>query len=275
MKKLLVPTDFTPVSSNALDQACLLAKVGGWEVVALHVVSKQDKVKAAREKIDAQTAEKSSAHGVPVEGVVRIGNIFDGIGQAAVEMNANLVVMGTHGMKGLQYLTGSHAMKVIAHSPVPFIICQSKAVPTAINNIVMAIDLNQESKQMLGFGVEIARLFDSRIHLFSIKQSDPFHKTALSRNVGYAKTFLNEAGVSYDIHIQDVGGKSFSQDVVEYASTVNCDMIVIMNFEEDQIFTMFGSSFEQHMITNKEEIPVLIVNRKNYGVFEVRQFKMT
>ena len=51
-------------------------------------------------------------------------------------------------------------------------------------------------------------------------------------------------------------------------------MVAIVNFEDDQILTMFGSSFEQHMITNDAEIPVLIVNRKNYGVFEVRQFKM-
>ena len=274
MRKLLVPTDFTTVAENAIDQACYLAKVGGWEVVALNVVSKQDKVKAAREKVDALAAQKVEQHGVPVEGAIRIGNIFDGIGQAATELNASLIVMGTHGMKGLQYLTGSHAMKVITNSAVPFIITQTKPVSPEIKNIVMAIDLNQESKQMLSFGVDIARLFNSVIHLFSVKQSDPFHRTALNRNVGYAKDYLKKEKVKFDITIQEDTGNSFSKDVMAYASKVNSELVTIVNFEEDQIFTMFGSSFEQHMITNDEQIPVLIVNRKNYGVFEVRQFRM-
>lgn len=274
MKKLLVPTDFTPVAENAIDQACHLAKVAGAEVVALNVVSKQDKVKEAKKLVAALAAKKAAEHGVPVEGAVRIGNIFEGIGQAASELNVSLIVMGTHGMKGLQYLTGSHAMKVITSSVTPFIICQEKPVSPVIKNIVMAIDLNQETKQMLGFGVDIARLFNSKIHLFSIRQTDPFHKTSLNRNVGYAKEFLSKERVNFGITIKEDNGNAFAKDVMAYASSVDADLVAIVNFEEDQIFTMFGSSYEQHMITNEEQIPCLVVNRKNYGVFEVRQMRM-
>ncbi len=252
MRKLLVPTDFTEIAENALNQACYLAKVGGSEVVALNVVAKRDQVNAAKAKADELAAAKSKEHGVHVEGAVRIGNIFEGIGQAASELNVSLIVMGTHGMKGLQYLTGSHAMKVITGSATPFIIVQGKAVAPVIKNIVMAIDLNQESKQMLGFGVDIARLFNSKIHLFSIRQSDLFHKTALNRNVGYAKEYLAKERVNFGITIQDDAGNSFAKDVLAYAKSVDSELLAIVNFEDDQIFTTFGSSYEQHMITNSE-----------------------
>ena len=58
--------------------------------------------------------------------IIRKGNIFEDIGDVAKEIGARLIIMGTHGIKGIQKLVGSYALKVILHSEIPFIITQKK-----------------------------------------------------------------------------------------------------------------------------------------------------
>jgi signal transduction histidine kinase len=54
-------------------------------------------------------------------------------------------------------------------------------------------------------------------------------------------------------------GKIENEDVVVEAS--NADLISIIN-HEDAVGALFGSSFEQQLITNKSEIPVMVINPK-------------
>ena len=61
--------------------------------------------------------------------------------------NVDLVLMGTHGMKGMQKLTGSWALKVIVKSKVPFIVVQdAPADEERYHNIVFPVDFKKENK---------------------------------------------------------------------------------------------------------------------------------
>jgi nucleotide-binding universal stress UspA family protein len=57
---------------------------------------------------------------------VLCGTIFNTIGKYASDTDARMVIMGTHGIKGMQKLTGSWALKVIVKSKVPFLVVQDK-----------------------------------------------------------------------------------------------------------------------------------------------------
>ena len=125
--KLLVPTDFTEVAHTAIQHAARLGETIKGEVVLLNVVSQKEDIPEATKKLSSEEdVARSFAANVTVSSIVRIGNIFDDIDQAASEIGAQLIIMGTHGASGWQKVVGSHALKVITNSSIPFVVVQKQ-----------------------------------------------------------------------------------------------------------------------------------------------------
>ena len=114
--KVLVPHDFTEVAEAAVSHASTVAKSFGGEVVLLHVISSEKARAESEDKLKGLIESASNTYSVPVSYEIRKGSIFDRIPEVGEEIGAALVVMGTHGLKGIQHLTGSYALKVIGHS---------------------------------------------------------------------------------------------------------------------------------------------------------------
>jgi len=95
--KVLVPHDFTSVADCAVNHASKLAKSFDGEVYLLHVVSKAKQVDEVKEKLTLIAAKTEAKYGIQAHVIVRIGNIFDDIGDVASEIGAGYIVMGTHG----------------------------------------------------------------------------------------------------------------------------------------------------------------------------------
>ena len=104
--KVLVPHDFTSVADCALTHAAKLAKSFNGEVYLLHVVSKAKEVDACSKKLNEIVNVSDKKYGINTHSIVRIGNIFEDIGDVASEIGAGYIVMGTHGAKGMQKIMG-------------------------------------------------------------------------------------------------------------------------------------------------------------------------
>jgi nucleotide-binding universal stress UspA family protein len=136
-KTILVPTDFGEPSEAALDTAIDYAKAFGSEIVLMHafeipVVGFPDGammataelttriLEGAQAGLDRQIQERAGC-GVPMRGVIKQGDPYRMVNEAAEEVGAGLIALGTHGRKGLsRALLGSVAEKVVrtAHVPV-------------------------------------------------------------------------------------------------------------------------------------------------------------
>ena len=267
-KRILVPTDFTKVAKVALEHATQTAKVINGSVVLLHVVKDADEVDGARKKLEeeAEIVRKSDAN-IAVETMVRIGSIFDDIGDVAKEIDAQLIFMGTHGASGWQKVVGSHALKVITHSDVPFIVVQEKGIKeSGYDDIVVPLDLHKETKQKLEIVANMAKYFNSKVHIITPKETDEFFVNQLERNIYFAKNYLGERDIEFTTKMADKG--DFDSKIVEHAENLNADLICIMNLQKNSLMGMglLGSHYEQHLITNKAQIPVLLVNPIDTGI---------
>jgi universal stress protein A len=136
-KKILVPLDFSEHSDAALDLAVELVKEQGGEVHLLHAYELPAAVtmaygvaipqsvwdgvqQAAQERLD-QALARVKAAGVKGTTHFATGPASDAITAAAAEQKADLIVMGTRGLRGLKHvLLGSVAERVLrtAHCPV-------------------------------------------------------------------------------------------------------------------------------------------------------------
>lgn len=259
--KILVPTDFTKVSDVALNHAMNLAGHTGAEVYLLHVVAKQSEVDDARTKLDLEVERTKQLGSAAVHKLVRIGSIFEDIGDAAAEIDASLILMGTHGMRGMQFLTGSRALRVITSSPVPFIVVQERSIKEqGYDSIVVPLDLQKETRQKLTLVADMAKTFDSKVHLLVPKEDDEFLHKQLVNHIKFANQYLDERGIKHDATIAEEDSNDFVKAVVKHAIKVDADLITIMNLAQGNIFGVLGVPYEQEIITNEAQIPVMCMN---------------
>lgn len=266
-KKILVPTDFTKVGQVAIDHAVVVAGATNAEVHVLHVVSGKGDIDDARLKIDALKDRVLEDTGFEIQPIVRIGSIFEDIDEVATEIDATLIIMGTHGIRGMQFLTGSRALRIVTDSSIPFIITQEKGIgPNGYDDIVVPLDLQRETKQKLNIVAEMAKYFESRVHLISPGETDEFLKNQLDRNINFAKQFLTDRGITFDVKISETKSSKFVGAVIDYATEIDADLITIMNFAENSLIGLIGGGYEQQMITNEPQIPVMCVAPKDTHV---------
>jgi len=133
-KNILVATDCGPAAQRAADIACDIAVGSSALVTLLHVwtvplpsyaqgltfpLSEMEAV--GRQALHTEAARvRERSPGVTVKAVLLPGLAWRAVLEAIEEHGHDLVVMGTHGRKGLQHLfLGSIAEKVVRSAPVP------------------------------------------------------------------------------------------------------------------------------------------------------------
>lgn len=263
-KNFIVPYDFTPVAEIALNHAIVTAKALDASIYILHVVSGDKEIAPKQEELKEIISNLNTS--VEIIPIVRIGNIFDDIGNVAAEHLSQLIFMGTHGPHGLQHIFGSHALRVVTNSSVPFIIVQERNIkPEGYKDIVVPLDLAKETKQKLVHVANLAKYFNSKIHIVTLEEKDPTLSRRISDNIYLAKNFLEERDIEYTTHIVSQAG--FDKEVVKHAIQVDADLIAIMNLNQQNLFGLLTANYEQYMITNDAMIPTLIVNpiESKYG----------
>ncbi len=262
----IVPHDFSKVADTALNHAIKVAKTTGAGVHLLHVVSKTSQVDEARTKLEKLAAETEAKEGISCGAVVRIGNIFDDIGKYASEISASLIFMGTHGAKGWQKIVGSDAMKVITNSAVPFIVVQERPIKeSGYDDIVVPLDLEKDTKQKLTIVADMAKYFNSKVHIITPREDDEYLLHQLNSNIAFTKKFLSERHIEFTTHIAEDG--SLEKETIRLASALDADLIAIMNHQGNR-FTggLFANSAEQILITNDAQVPVCIMNPRSTTV---------
>ncbi len=259
--KLLVPTDFTNEAHSAIQHAVKLGVIIQAEVILLNVVKEKNDISNATTKLaEEEKWAKSINENIEVRSIVRVGNIFDDIGDAASELGVSMIFMGTHGASGWQKITGSYALKVITNSSVPFIVVQDQLMnDTGYDSIVVPLDLNNETKQKLEMVANIAHYFDSEVHLITPNESDEFLSNKLKANRIWAAKYLKGKNVKFTTQIVDEGD-NLLEGVFKLSAKVEADLIAIMNLQKNSLMGILGSSYQQEIIANKAKIPVLCLN---------------
>ena len=268
---ILVPTDFSEAANTAIDHAAKVASVAGDEVRLLHIINKdsKSKLKKAGESLDdlnakmrSQIDEIKSKYGVKADSHLRDGSIFTTIGEVAEEIGARLLIMGTHGVVGMQHITGAWAVKVITSSPVPTIIVQKKKIADhGYKTIVFPIDASRETKQKVIHAISMAKDFDSEVKLFASFEDDEFLINARNNNIAWAENMFKKNGVKYSVEYASENGGGLAKQTIKYASQVNADLLVILTDDSDVSVSGFvlGPDHEK-VINNDAQIATMCVN---------------
>ncbi|NND94450.1 MAG: universal stress protein [Flavobacteriales bacterium] len=269
-KKVLIPVDFTKVSENAVNHAETIARHIGADIYLLHLVGKSQHIEDGKSRMEAFKGMMKNRYAeIDFFSAVKVGNIFDDISDVSADISSDLIVMGTHGMRGFQFLVGSNALRIVSSSKTPFIIVQEKAIrENGYDDIIVPLDLHKETKQKLNIVVKMAKYFKSRVHLISPFEKDEFLANTLKRNIAFAQQRLADAGIDHTVVIAD-RKKDFDDAIISHAVINDIDLICIMNLKENSIAGLRGGGYTQKLITNEAQIAVLLINPAETGYIDI------
>jgi nucleotide-binding universal stress UspA family protein len=263
--KLLVPIDFTPVTENALRYAIQLPTAQ--EIILFHVVSSAGETKGSTGKLEELSSKYASTFSGKIECHVTVGNIFDHIGEEALNNKCDLIIMGTHGVKGMQHLVGSRAMRVITNSKTPYIVVQNNPYE-AVKRILVPVDFTKEGKQVLPILVSIAQLFGATLSLLPQKTGrDEFIRNKVDNNLSYFKSVFETNRCQFELLSSEFTYEKRYKEIMKAAREINPQMIVSAIDPSVDVADYIMGVDEQKMVANEDGIPVLCINIRQFTRF--------
>ena len=165
---IVVGVDLSVPSEQAVDRAAALAQLHGAKLVMVHgqaddapvpntdvamleqlgEVSAAVRVEEARRLADR--AAQLAAKGLDVDVASRVGPPGEVVANVAVELHAELIVVGTHGHTGIsRFLLGSVATAILRHAPCDVLVCRGTSGPSPFLRPLVATDFSATSMRAL------------------------------------------------------------------------------------------------------------------------------
>ncbi len=244
-KEILVASDLSDASKNAVGYATAIAKHFGSHIVLAHVSDPaapiaipeggwiQESANQIEEEMQA-AGTALRAEGLAVDAVNTYGSVKHEIEALADEYHTDLIVLGTHGRTGLKrFLFGSEAERVVRHTSRPVLTVGPVAAPApegawAPKNILCATNLNPRAAHVVAYAYRLSQTLGATFELLSV--DDPSHPadrdlTWHAFEDALAEALPEELGRSQIRSL--LSGKSPAENIVDVAKSLKSDLIVM------------------------------------------------
>lgn len=264
MKRILVPTDFSEHARYAAKVAAQIAKKNNAEIYLLNLLDLPSHMNDAvssgvnipevmlylaktRERLE-ETLGESIFDGLSVQADARLERAFDGIVKYSKEIDADLIVMGSHGVSGYQEMfIGSNTEKVVRASDIPVIIIKSEMDEFNIDKFVFASDFSNEIKKPFEKIVEFANLFDAKLDLVMINTPNSFKTNTVAENI--MQNFVSSFPLkNYSLHIYN--DANIEKGIINYSNKANADLIGIATHGRTGLAHFFNGSVSEDIVNH-------------------------
>ena len=274
--KILIPVDFSETSMLAIKHGAFTAQLTQGKVYLLHVINilyfsqemflptvsvhpQTDFEKIAQEKLLQLAEQVKTEYNVEVECITKIGSPNNEITDVASEIEATLIVMGTHGYSPIEELViGSTALKVITKSPCPTMAMNSEADHKGYNTILLPIDTSAHTRQKVNYAIGLAKRFSATVHAVALLGSDEeSEKPAMELILHQIETIAAKENVTFH-HDVVSNVKNRATSTVNYVNKINADLIVIMTDQDAELSGFFLGPYSQQVI-HLSKVPVICI----------------
>lgn len=282
MKQIIVAIDFSKCSLHALEYAINMANRIKANILMVWVDNTKsdesvytDLTTGSRKEITISFDEIIAKYGPTLKDgeityKIRKGKPHIEIANQAKYIDAMMVVAGTHGVTGFEeFWIGSNAYRIVTYAPCPVITIRTDFnFQPEIKKIVLPIDDTLETRQKVPFATKISKYFDSEIHVVSVYSTTI--KSVRQKVDNYSAQvikYLEEENVRYLTKVIDA--ENVTNATINYANTINADLIVIMTEQEMTTANLFLGAFAQQMV-NHSPVPVLNIHAKEFIIVSSR-----
>jgi nucleotide-binding universal stress UspA family protein len=263
IKHILVPFDGSLSSEKALEKALVTAKIFRAEITVAYVASDAASLSMV-DDIKEKAVHQYASRGIQINFVVRKGKVYREIVQLEKELQADLIMMGTHGISGFQeFWIGSNAFRVVSSSNCPVITMQEIPYPEIFQKILLPLADSDETRQKVPFIAMLAAGFDAEVVVYCVsKDASTEVKTKLHLYAKQAIEFLQKKGVRYSL--AEHFGNNVAEQCIQFSKENGIDLISIMT-ETESSGSFFMGTYAQQLV-NHSPIPVISIHARSVGL---------
>jgi len=282
MKRILVPTDFTEQSENALNFAYQIAKKINGEIELLHVLDAPEGdpysgmnnvslsgessrgegidniyfaklLEKTKERLEELKAQPDFSD-VKIFHKMQTGTPYKNISRETESGKVDLIIMGTSGVSDWEEaFVGSNAERVVRNAKCPVFTIQNEVNIDKIKNIAYASDFKFNHEHLVDLVKEIGGLLKAKIHLVKVNTPTDFKNDKI--NYGILKSFAEENRFSdYELHVYN--HEEEEDGIICFAESFGIDMIVMATEGRTGFSRLLEGSIAEDVV-NFSKIPVL------------------
>jgi nucleotide-binding universal stress UspA family protein len=274
IRKIVTPIDFSETSMLAIEHAGHMANLFKAEVILVHVQEKSwhgfniiepeaafevppEMSQRVQTKLEEVAQGIGRDYGVQASAIVTNGNVYNEIIAIVEDLDADVIVMGTHGVSGFEeFFIGSNTYRVVTQSKIPVLSVQGHAKSLGFKEILLPIDDSDHSRQKVMQVLQIAKYYNSRVHITGLLDDSYMDEAKLRLKLEQVKRFLSNAGVSCVMEV--LRGRNQAVMTIDHAKNINADLIAIMTDQEENLSGRFIGPYAQQVV-NHSSVPVLSI----------------
>jgi nucleotide-binding universal stress UspA family protein len=274
MKTIIVPTDFSPVATNAMHYAIDLAKTVNASLLLFHayqvpvsfsdtpiiLISVEELKKSAEAQIEKLKTklEHITSGNLKVYTETIMGDTIDELESLCKKINPFAVVMGTKGASGIEkVLFGSTTLTAIRHLPWPVItVPPGKSFGAGIKKIGFACDFKEVVKTTpAGKIKDFVRSFNAELHVLNVDYQDKHFKPDTPEQSALLHTLLEVCKPVYHF----IEHNDIEDGINEFAEKNNLDLIIVIPKKHNRLEILFKHSSSRQLVF-QSHVPVLCIH---------------
>jgi len=210
MKTIIVPTDFSAISNNAIDYAVDLAKATGSSILVFHayqvpvsmtdvpivLLSVEDLQKNNEGKMDdlKRSLQQRAGESIKIYAETKLGDTVDELEDVCAKVKPFAVVMGTKGATGMErVLFGSTTLTTIRHLSWPVIVVPPGKKYSMIKKIGFACDFREVvNSTPTHFIKDFVKEFNAELHVLNVDYKSSHFKPGTPEESVLLHTMLED-----------------------------------------------------------------------------------
>jgi len=281
MKNILIPTDFSDNASDALKYALSLIGKTKANIHIVHVVQVDNipsdipidtsdivtkNLEEATKNMEAIEAfsnlflSKEENTRINITTSVSVGLVASSIKLQAVQLGADLIIMGTQGAKRnfVEKMLGSISTYTISHAPCPVILVPSNYEFKPIDNVIFATNLNHSDPYELWRASELIKPHKFRIRcVHIITNREKSNKSEIEKFGKYMVENSPSIQTIFNLEESD----SIENTLSEYVENYDAEMIIMPSSRNSFGKDLFGSRHTKKMVS-WIKTPLMIMENK-------------
>jgi nucleotide-binding universal stress UspA family protein len=291
-RDILVPLDGSQLSEAALGPAAVFATAFGATLTLLHIIEQDPPAEVHHERHLTRPGEAEAylkevaarsfppgmrvathVHPAPVSDVPR--SIVE---HAAAEMQADLILMCTHGRGGVQRLLyGSVAQQAVAQGTTPLVLVKPDSPPFKPDRVLVPLDPDSGHDEALAVAESLGRAFAAAIDLLSVVPTlttlPPEQAAAGSFLPGTAQAYLDlreENSVQHLLgHVEEFGQRGVvataqiargdtAPAILKAADELRADLILLSTHRKSGLQAFWARSVAP-TVAQRATTPILLL----------------
>lgn len=276
MKTLVVPTDFSSVSVNAMNYAVDMAQAINAGIVLLHVynvpvsftdppvspvttVSIEEMKRTSIERLEElkKNLVIATAGQIQVYTEARLGDTIEELGSLCKSVQPLAIIMGSHGATGLErMIMGSNTLTAIRQLKCPVIVVPPGTTYHGIKKIGLACDFENVVQSIpVEYIKNIVQEFGAELYVLNVQDIDQDDLEETTMDNAYLDAMLEDIRPKY----VQLTGKDVMESISSFAEHNNLDLVMVIPKKHRFIDRLFHKSKSRELITHAH-IPIVSIH---------------